>query len=91
MQQHPDWTASDWDVAVRGGLGRHSPDPKGQGCLFLLGALWRPWLEAGCLLEDQLLQPLLGEVIQLHVEGEWLLGHWLGGKDGEAQAGHLGY
>lgn len=77
MQQHPDWTASDWDVAVRGGLGRHSPDPKGQGCLFLLGALCSLWLEVVHILEDQFLQPLLGEIAQRHVEGEQLLSHWL--------------
>lgn len=73
------------------GTGSHLPGPKGQGCLFLLGALWCPWLEAGCLLEDQLLQPLLGEIVQLHVKGERLLSHWLGGKDSKAQARHLGY
>lgn len=43
----------------------------------LVGALWRPWLEAACPLEDQLLQLLLGAVIQLHVKGEQPLSHWL--------------
>lgn len=57
-----------WRCAAHTGIGvslcvgsrKHSPGPKEQRCLSRLGGLQRPRLEAGCLLEDELLQPLLG-------------------------------
>lgn len=42
------------------GCGEHSPGLKLQRCLSSLGGLQCPRLEAGCLLEDELLQPFLG-------------------------------
>lgn len=40
--------------------GEHSPGPREQRHLSTLGGLQHPRLEAGCLLEYELLQPLLG-------------------------------
>ena len=42
------------------GGGGHSPGPREQRHLSRLGGLQHPRLEAGCLLEDELLQLLLG-------------------------------
>lgn len=41
------------------GGGEHSPGPREQRHLSRLGGLQHPRLEAGCFLEDELLQPLL--------------------------------
>lgn len=73
-------------VNQRVGGGAHSPSPRERRHLFRLGGLQHPRLEAGCLLEYELLQPLLGQIIQLHVKGERFLGHWLGWQRCEAQA-----